>query len=90
MTTLPEPAAEATTMDKTYIAVVGCVHGALDKIYETVKEMEEVRGITVSLLICCGDFQGVRNSTDLLCMQVSRNERKEKFKIPRKLYDFHR
>ena len=52
------------------IAVEGCCHGELDKIYETLQHLEETEGIKVDLLLCCGDFQAVRNETDLTCMEV--------------------
>lgn len=32
--------------------------------------MEEATGKKVDLLICCGDFQAVRNKADLRCMAV--------------------
>ena len=41
----------------TQIAVEGCCHGELDKIYETVAELEKRDNIKVDLLLCCGDFQ---------------------------------
>ncbi|XP_066260268.1 lariat debranching enzyme [Euwallacea similis] len=52
------------------IAVGGCAHGELDKIYSTIKEVEERDNITIDLLICCGDFQSSRNNEDLTCMAV--------------------
>ena len=52
------------------IAVEGCCHGELDKIYGAMKHLEHVEGITIDLLICCGDFQAVRNLDDLECMSV--------------------
>jgi lariat debranching enzyme len=52
------------------IAVQGCAHGELDKIYEAIQNVEERDGIKVDLLICCGDFQAVRNVDDLRCMAV--------------------
>ncbi|XP_023230512.1 lariat debranching enzyme-like [Centruroides sculpturatus] len=52
------------------IAVEGCAHGELDKIYETIAFLEEQNNIKVDLLIICGDFQAVRNQTDLKCMAV--------------------
>jgi len=52
------------------IAVEGCAHGELDKIYETVGQLERQRNVKVDLLICCGDFQSVRNESDLQCMAV--------------------
>jgi lariat debranching enzyme len=39
------------------IAVEGCGHGDLDKIYDTMQLMEQREGIKIDLLICCGDFQ---------------------------------
>lgn len=52
------------------IAVEGCCHGELDKIYETIGYLEQKEGIKVDLLLCCGDFQAVRNEGDLNCMAV--------------------
>ena len=39
------------------IAVEGCCHGDLDKIYTTLQHLEAKQRIKVDLLICCGDFQ---------------------------------
>ncbi|AFZ79487.1 RNA lariat debranching enzyme, putative [Theileria equi strain WA] len=47
------------------IAVEGCCHGELDKIYETILAHEQQTGIKVDLLLCCGDFQAVRDESDL-------------------------
>eukprot|EP00271_Cylindrocystis_brebissonii_P021941 TRINITY_DN8175_c0_g1_i1.p1 TRINITY_DN8175_c0_g1~~TRINITY_DN8175_c0_g1_i1.p1 ORF type:complete len:464 (+),score=100.68 TRINITY_DN8175_c0_g1_i1:370-1761(+) len=47
------------------IAVEGCAHGDLENIYATIQRLEAVEGIKVDLLICCGDFQAVRNEGDL-------------------------
>uniref|UniRef100_A0A674N2N2 Debranching RNA lariats 1 n=1 Tax=Takifugu rubripes TaxID=31033 RepID=A0A674N2N2_TAKRU len=52
------------------IAVEGCCHGELDKIYETIAYMEKKEGVKVDLLLCCGDFQAVRNEEDMKCMAV--------------------
>jgi lariat debranching enzyme len=57
------------------IAVEGCAHGELDKIYEAIRYLEKKDGITVDLLICCGDFQSTRNMEDLSCMAVPRKFR---------------
>ncbi|KAK8746073.1 hypothetical protein OTU49_017251 [Cherax quadricarinatus] len=51
-----------------YIAVEGCSHGELDTIYNSVTRLEQIHGFTVDLLLCCGDFQSVRNEQDLKCM----------------------
>ncbi|KAK3146235.1 hypothetical protein QOZ80_3BG0263440 [Eleusine coracana subsp. coracana] len=52
------------------IAVEGCMHGDLDKVYDTMRRLEEAEGIKIDLLLCCGDFQAVRNETDLQCLNV--------------------
>lgn len=40
------------------------------QIYASITRMEEATGKKVDLLICCGDFQAVRNKADLRCMAV--------------------
>ena len=52
------------------IAVEGCAHGELEKIYSTIQEVEKRDGKKVDLLLCCGDFQSTRNLADLKCMAV--------------------
>ncbi|XP_068184595.1 lariat debranching enzyme [Antennarius striatus] len=52
------------------IAVEGCCHGELDKIYETITYLEKKEELKVELLLCCGDFQAVRNEGDMKCMAV--------------------
>ncbi|KAK1797729.1 hypothetical protein P4O66_008097 [Electrophorus voltai] len=52
------------------IAVEGCCHGELDQVYATVAHLERREGVKVELLLCCGDFQAVRNEGDLGCMAV--------------------
>lgn len=39
------------------VAVEGCCHGDLDKIYGTMQQLERLGGKKIDLLICCGDFQ---------------------------------
>jgi len=53
-----------------FIAVEGCCHGELNKIYETLQFIEKKEKIEISLLLCCGDFQSVRNESDLHSMAV--------------------
>lgn len=50
------------------VAVVGCNHGELDKLYETIEFVEKRDNIKIDLCLCCGDFQAVRNEGDLSCM----------------------
>lgn len=57
------------------IAVEGCCHGSLDAIYRALRP-------DVQLLIICGDFQALRNETDLECMSVPKKYQQ--------MGDFHR
>jgi lariat debranching enzyme len=52
------------------IAVEGCLHGELQKVYDTIAEIEDREKYKVDLLLCCGDFQATRNLSDLKCMAV--------------------
>lgn len=52
------------------IAVEGCAHGELEKIYDLVESIQQREGYQIDLLICCGDFQSTRNLEDLQCMAV--------------------
>lgn len=48
------------------VAVVGCAHGMLDDIYATVKFVNQMHPKNpVRLLLCCGDFECMRNTRDL-------------------------
>ncbi|KAG3034402.1 hypothetical protein JG687_00002033 [Phytophthora cactorum] len=48
------------------VAVVGCAHGMLDDIYATVNFINEMDlENPVELLLCCGDFECMRNMRDL-------------------------
>lgn len=51
------------------IAVEGCAHGALDQIYAAV-EKESGSENSVDLLLCCGDFQALRNEADFDTLAV--------------------
>ena len=55
-------------MSKVTIAIEGCCHGELDNIYSTLMHLQQVEGKKIDLLICCGDFQAVRNMDDLETM----------------------
>jgi lariat debranching enzyme len=52
------------------VAVQGCCHGNLDRIYDTLELYKEKNGKEVNLLLCCGDFQALRNTTDYDTMAV--------------------
>lgn len=47
----------ASVGDLLQIAVEGCMHGELDKVYDTLRELEKAEGVKIDLLLCCGDFQ---------------------------------
>ncbi|TPX57380.1 hypothetical protein PhCBS80983_g03869 [Powellomyces hirtus] len=47
------------------IAIEGCCHGELDRIYASLANLQRVEKITVDLLLVCGDFQSIRNTADL-------------------------
>ncbi|CAE8611381.1 unnamed protein product [Polarella glacialis] len=64
------------------VAVQGCCNGELDKVYDAVRKLQERQGIAVDLLICCGDFQSVRDEKDLDCVAAP-----DKYK---EMKDFHR
>ncbi|XP_003384492.1 PREDICTED: lariat debranching enzyme-like isoform X1 [Amphimedon queenslandica] len=52
------------------IAIEGCCHGKLDLIYDKLLKLQEREGIKIDLLLCCGDFQAIRDQDDLNCMAV--------------------
>ncbi|PFH32953.1 Ser/Thr phosphatase family protein [Besnoitia besnoiti] len=57
--------AASTPLSASGIAIEGCCHGELDAIYRTLARIEEKHNIKIDLLICCGDFQCVRDASDL-------------------------
>ncbi|KAI8331848.1 lariat debranching enzyme, C-terminal domain-containing protein [Chlamydoabsidia padenii] len=70
-----------STLKSMKIAIEGCCHGELNKIYGTIKLMERRQNIKVDLVLICGDFQALRNRGDLQCMAVP-----DKYK---QMGDFH-
>lgn len=63
-------------MDSIKIAVEGCCHGELDRIYDTLEKARKRESASIDLLICCGDFQAARNDADLATMAVPLKYRK--------------
>jgi Calcineurin-like phosphoesterase. len=57
------------------VAVQGCSHGALDRIYDTLVLHQQKSGKRIDLLLCCGDFQALRNTTDLETISVPQKYR---------------
>ena len=52
------------------IAVEGCCHGDLDKIYATMQHLEKKQNTKIDLLICCGDFQVCCLATIVFLSQI--------------------
>ncbi|CAH8460505.1 unnamed protein product [Heterobilharzia americana] len=52
------------------VCVVGCLHGELDCVYANIAEAERHGQFKTDLVLCCGDFQSVRNPGDLTTMSV--------------------
>ncbi|KAG1470069.1 hypothetical protein G6F56_002893 [Rhizopus delemar] len=52
------------------IAIEGCCHGELDNIYDAIRRREQQDEQPIDLVLICGDFQAVRNESDLDCMAV--------------------
>ena len=52
------------------IAIQGCSHGSIERIYDMLRACEERDEKKIDLLICCGDFQALRNITDFETMAV--------------------
>ncbi|EME26984.1 Lariat debranching enzyme [Galdieria sulphuraria] len=50
------------------VFVAGCIHGKLSLLYETVECYEREHSVSIDLILCCGDFQAVRNWQDLSCV----------------------
>ncbi|CDU20207.1 RNA lariat debranching enzyme, putative [Plasmodium yoelii] len=59
------------------VAVVGCTHGELDLVYNTLDKLEKENNFKVNLLICCGDFQSIRYNLDNESLNVPNKYKKE-------------
>ncbi|CAK4084275.1 unnamed protein product [Aphanomyces euteiches] len=51
------------------IAVVGCTHGELNTIYAKIEQINATEE-PIQLLLCCGDFESIRNDVDLMCVET--------------------
>ncbi|KAI3959368.1 hypothetical protein MKW98_018958 [Papaver atlanticum] len=52
------------------------MHGELDNVYATLLHLEKVENTKIDLLICCGDFQAVRNENDLESLNLKTKYRR--------------
>jgi lariat debranching enzyme len=66
------------------IAIEGCCHGELDNIYEAILNEEKEKDIKIDLLICCGDFESIRNNKDLNSMSVP-----DKYKDAKNFHEYY-
>ncbi|GJJ14916.1 hypothetical protein Clacol_009186 [Clathrus columnatus] len=57
------------------VAVEGCCHGTLDQIYAQIGKLEKQNNYKVDLLLICGDFEALRNPSDMECMAVPQKYR---------------
>lgn len=64
------------------VAIVGCCHGTMSSLYASIKKTERTYNVKVDLVIICGDFQSIRNETDLKCISCP-----DKYKA---IGDFHK
>ncbi|KRX25383.1 Lariat debranching enzyme [Trichinella nelsoni] len=67
---------------KLKIGIAGCIHGELENLYEAVRYAKDKRGIDLDLVICCGDFQSIRDEQDLKSLAVPHKYRH--------MLDFHK
>ena len=67
---------------KLRIAVVGCLHGKLKEVYDTVSKYESNNLKPIDLVLITGDFQSLRDSSDFKYIHIPSKYRK--------LGDFHK
>jgi lariat debranching enzyme len=39
------------------VVIIGCCHGELDAMYDSINHLQERQNIKIDLVLCCGDFQ---------------------------------
>jgi len=61
---------DETSEIRARIAVQGCCHGALAEIYETIENYQNKTNHKIDFLLCCGDFQSLRNTSDYTSLAV--------------------
>ena len=50
------------------VAVEGCCHGELAAIYRSLHLLDQQSGVKTDVLVCCGDFEAVRDERDFQCL----------------------
>ncbi|KAN0016356.1 hypothetical protein ACTFIU_006323 [Dictyostelium citrinum] len=66
------------------IAIEGCCHGEIETIYNSLKNIEKMTKSKIDLLICCGDYEALRNYHDLKSLAV-----KPKYKTMGSFYKYY-
>lgn len=61
---------ESTSSPTLTYAVIGCLHGLLDKMYDDLTQWQNQSGQAIDLVLCCGDFQSLRDEQDMEAMSV--------------------
>ncbi|KAL5369788.1 Dbr1p-like RNA lariat debranching enzyme [Cryptosporidium parvum] len=59
------------------VAVIGCCHGELNRLYMEVEKYENEKNEKVDLILCCGDMQTIRDENDLQDMAVKSHRSKK-------------
>jgi lariat debranching enzyme len=52
------------------VAVLGCIHGRLDDAYSAIYAADWQDRKKTDIVLCCGDFQAIRDASDLSSMAV--------------------
>jgi lariat debranching enzyme len=60
----------AAGADTLSVAVLGCCHGELEAVYNRIESHEKATDQKIELLVCCGDFQGLRTWADFHSLAV--------------------
>ncbi|KAL7667579.1 hypothetical protein ACOME3_001056 [Neoechinorhynchus agilis] len=58
------------------VAIVGCLHGELNSVYEDIELIEKEMNVQIELVLVCGDFEAIRNHQDLDSVAVPSKYRK--------------
>lgn len=66
------------------IAIEGCCHGEIETIYNSLVNIERLTNSKIDLLICCGDYEAIRNQHDLKSLAV-----KEKYRTMGSFYKYY-
>ncbi|KYQ92955.1 Debranching enzyme [Tieghemostelium lacteum] len=66
------------------IAIEGCCHGEVETIYNSLVHIEQKTNSKIDLLLCCGDYEALRNQSDLKSLAV-----KDKYRQMGSFYKYY-